>query len=345
MKKIRYVTHRPYGPLQKRIFNSLAYSFDIKFVIPSFISQTAPLVSLKKDVFTAINLLSLNIKAMFQMNNVLLDFIDCMFYPYELKHNNLIIEASTPLHIEMQWLEYPSYIWKLASRKEHGIIQKSDLVFTPNELMEKYYLSLGAKKTIVMPNYPLCSFKKEYDREITRERYCLSSDAQIALFVGGGHMREIYGLDLLLKSWQIIEKSVEKTYLFIVGPAPKDLSEQVKFLKLTHVISCGVMNSEQISQLIYDSTICLAPRTPGFPTNWYNDKDSTKISEYAAYSKPIIACGYHSSTQYHLTSQIPEEFAAGILRGLAGNVTRSVPHFWEDNITSLIYVIDDVLQN
>jgi len=87
--------------------------------------------------------------------------------------------------------------------------------------------------------------------------------------------------------------------------------------------------------------VCLAPRTPGFPKRFYDDKDSTKISEYAALEKPIVAAGYAPSSQYLLVDQTPRAFAEGIMKGLDGKITPPKPHHWEENEPWMLTWLED----
>jgi hypothetical protein len=96
-----------------------------------------------------------------------------------------------------------------------------------------------------------------------------------------------------------------------------------------------------VANWINGADLCVAPRTPGFSAAFYNDKDSTKISEYAAFKKPIVATCYSPSEQYLLVSPNPVEFAEGILKGIEGKINPSKPHFWEENELKLLRLLNN----
>ena len=144
-------------------------------------------------------------------------------------------------------------------------------------------------------------------------------------------MREIYGLEMMLESWKIVEEAQADAWLIVVGPLPSDWTAQkISALGLRRVKLVGWQNISILPNWIDASDVCLAPRTPGFPRMYYNDQDSTKIPEYAALRKPIVAAGYAPSSQYLLVECNHRAFAEGILQAFEGLVQGPTPHFWEE---------------
>lgn len=178
---------------------------------------------------------------------------------------------------------------------------------------------------------------------VWRNNQEIRPETMVAVFIGGGHMREIYGLDLLLESWRRVEAAQPDSLLLIIGPLPNDSDSQIRKLNLNHVKPLGVVPYAEVPEWIHIADCCSAPRTPGFPSMFYNDKDSTKISEYAALRKPIVATGYSPSNQYLLTEQNPAAFAEGILRCFDKLVSAATPHFWEDLEDNFLGIAQDAL--
>ena len=89
------------------------------------------------------------------------------------------------------------------------------------------------------------------------------------------------------------------------------------------------MNRKNVANWINCADLCVAPSTSGFSDYFYNFKDSTKISEYAALKKPIVATCYAPSRQYLSVEASPITFAEGIMNGLDGKVGPSEAHFWD----------------
>lgn len=343
--KIYFVTHRPTGAEQHRFILSLSKISDIKVIKPWFYSaQSIYLASLGRDVKTLLKLATLMLQTLPVRDVIFLDGIDSLVYPYFIKRNNLILEYSTLLSVEMRWLNYARVLCNFAFKVEKSLIQKSLLVICPNELMERYCIKLGAKQTCIMPNYPPRNFKVTVDAETWRKMFNVPPDSKVAIYVAGGRMREIYGMDLLLQSWKIVEKYENKVKLIIIGPVPFNyLQKQITHLNLSGVRPVGKQTNRDIPNWINIADVCLAPRTPGFPSNWYNDKDSTKISEYAALGKPIVAAGYSPSSQYLLVDSTLEALADGVLKAFDGKVRPAEPHFWEENEDRLLRAVKYVL--
>jgi len=335
VSKMYFVTHRPMGVEQRRFISSLSKVNDVRVIKPWFYSDySVYLISLKRDTKSLLTLASLALQTLPTRNPIFLDSIDVFVFSCLTKR--VILEFSTPLHVEMEWLGYKT-MCRLAHKMLDVIIKKSILVICANEVMRDYCVDLGNKETCIIPNYPRRDFKATTDAETWRTLHGISLDSKVAIFVSGGRMREIYGLDLLLQSWKLVEKRKENVMLIVIGPTPFDwLRNQVKRLGLNGIHTVGVQNYETIPNWINASDVCLAPRTPGFPSDWYNDKDSTKISEYAALEKPIVAAGYLPSSQYLLVDRTSEEFAEGILTAFDGKVKPSKPRFWEDNEDRLL---------
>ncbi len=193
-----------------------------------------------------------------------------------------------------------------------------------------------------MPNYPNKSFKATVDAQQWKISRKINVDAKIALFTGGVRLREIYGLDMLIDSWKMIEQSEENVLLVILGDDSIEyIKEKIRIENLKHVILPGKVSNSELANWINCADVCIAPRTPGFPVSFYNDKDSTKISEYAALQKPIVATGYEFSDQYFLTNQNFKEFGEGIMKGFDGQIKRSKPHFWEENELEFLRTLED----
>ena len=105
---------------------------------------------------------------------------------------------------------------------------------------------------------------------------------------------------------------------------------------MKRILLPGRGSGKDVANWINCADLCVAPRTPGFSSLFYNYKDSTKISEYAAFKKPILATCYAPSKQYLLVDPKPSAFAEGILKGIDGRIALSHPHFWEENELRLI---------
>lgn len=284
---------------------------------------------LHMNVGTVLSFVNLFAKSFTHFGPSIIDInaLSCMSLKSKKK---TVVDFRTPFPVELRWLGHKT-LSTIAQSVENSL-KDVDFVTASNELMAAYCYSLGAKKVQVVPNYPSKDFKATVENQEWRIIKKIPSDAKIAIFTGGVRLREIYGIDMLIETWKMIEQSEDHAYLIILGNDSIDyIKEKIKKENLKHVILPGKVSNSELANWINCADVCLAPRTPGFPSSFYNDKDSTKISEYAALKKPIIATGYEHSNQYLLTNQNFKEFGEGILKGFEGQVAPAVPHYWEEN--------------
>lgn len=339
-------THRPKGLYEQKFYYTLGKRFSVNFLSPNKSKDSRNLVylaTLNKNLSSFLRLVKLTLNSMVRIRQgiKIVDVIDSGFFPTPLE-KRIILMFKTPLHVEMQWLRYPKIVVNYMKFAQDMLIRKAQLVIVNNELMHRYCKKIGARKVIICPNYPMGKFKPTLSRKAWIAINGLAKNARIALFVGGGRMLEIYGLELLLRAWSFVEKEMSDAHLVIIGPAPifwiKQFAEKRKTKNVSVV---GPVPYDYLPNWINIADVCLSPRTPGFPTEFYNDKDSTKINEYAALSKPIVVCGYSPSPRYFLADQTPQDFAEGILRAFAGKVETATPHYWEENEPSIFEAINE----
>jgi glycosyltransferase involved in cell wall biosynthesis len=280
---------------------------------------------------TAIRLFSLASQLIFIGGPAHFDDIALFTFPF-LRSSRYILDFRCPLSLELSWLS-SRVLSKSVSIIERRAVNKAKGVTAPNEHMAALAKKLGAQETFVIPNYPLHAFSKITPIPNITETVDLPPDSEVVFFSGRSRLFEIYGFDMLLKAWRILEKERDNAHLVIASLAPSKqwVAQLKKQYKISRIKFLGWIDKQQLASWIQRAAVCLAPRTPGFPTHLYNDKDSCKISEYAAFSKPIVAAGYAPSEQYYLTFQTPTAFAEGIRKALRGELPLAVPHFWEEN--------------
>lgn len=252
---------------------------------------------------------------------------------------DLVVDFRMPLGPQLAWLGHPT-LASIVHRMENFIVD-GNLVIAPNEIIASMCREQGAVSVKVIPNYPTEDFKPTVSSRKWKVTHGFDPDGQVALFTGGIWIREIYGLDMLLKSWKLVENSMNAD-LVILGDLPNDyMHKMMQTLNIGRLYLPGRISLNDVANWVNCADVCLAPRTPGFPSSFYDDKDSTKISEYAALEKPIVAAGYAPSRQYLLVDQTPDAFAEGILKGLDGKITPPKPHYWEENEPWMLTWLED----
>jgi glycosyltransferase involved in cell wall biosynthesis len=250
-----------------------------------------------------------------------------------------VVDFRTPLSYELKWLRH-DFLSSIARIAENAL-RHVDLVTAVNERMARYCTELGVQKVQVIPNYPNKDFRCSIDADEWKIMNNLSPNNKVVLFSGGVRLREIYGLDLLLESWKIVESSNDYCSLVILGNDSTEYIENASHsLNLKRILLPGRVGKRDVANWINCSDVCVAPRTPGFSNAFYDDKDSNKISEYAALKKPVVATCYAPSEQYLLVSPNPVAFAEGIMKGLEGRVSPSKSHYWEENEPRLLQSLE-----
>jgi glycosyltransferase involved in cell wall biosynthesis len=253
---------------------------------------------------------------------------------------DLVVDFRTPFPLELAWLGHRSIA--SVARAFERILQDLNLVLATNEKIALLCKELGAVFVQVIPNYPTRSFKPTVEPEKWKSQHDLAPEDRVVLFTGGVRLREIYGLDLLLESWKLVENFETSCVLIILGDDSTNyIKRRMQSLNIRRLLLPNRVISNDVANWISCADVCLAPRTPGFPQHFYDDKDSTKISEYAALEKPIVAAGYAPSNQYLLVDQNPEALAEGIMKGLDGKINPPQPHYWENNEQLLLKLLDD----
>lgn len=333
-KRVGLITIRsPPPPRYDKILKSISKVAHVQLVTGTLF----PTIHLRMNAGTVLAYLALSGKSIRWKRPALLDVVaaPCVLLGDK---NSLVVDFRTPFPSELEWLGH-RFLASLA-RTFEKTLKSVNLAFAANEKMALMCKELGVKSVQVIPNYPTRNFRPTIKPEEWKTMQGLRATDRIVLFTGGERLREIYGLDLLLDCWKSVE-AADPSYLVILGDDSLCyIREKSRLLKIKHVLLPGRVNIGDVANWINCADVCLAPRTPGFPQHFYDDKDSTKISEYAALRKPIVAAGYSSSNQYLLVDQTPEALAEGILKGLNEKIDLPTPHFWEENEPIMLSLLE-----
>jgi hypothetical protein len=324
-KEIRLVTLRSPVPARYyKMFNSLRKNFNASLVTGTL----AHTLHLRLNLGTFLSYVNLFKKNIFNSNPTLID-VNALSSLVNLE-KGLVVDFRTPLSYELKWLGH-NFLSLLAEASEKRL-KDIRLVFAANEHMARYCTELGAKEVKVIPNYPTMNFKSTVESKEWKLKNSVSPTDSIVLFTGGVRVKEIYGAKLLLESWKLVENSIDFGTLVVLGDDSIDyIANLARLLKIKRILLPGRLNVASVANWINCSSVCVAPRTPGFSNLFYNHKDSTKISEYAVFKKPIVATCYAPSEQYLLVNPDPISFSEGIMKGLEGKINPSISHFWEEN--------------
>jgi glycosyltransferase involved in cell wall biosynthesis len=263
-----------------------------------------------------------------------LDGIDVFITPF-MRGAEFVHDYHVPLVPELIWLGHIP-VAAIARTLLPDSIRKAKAIIAPNWRMLAHaadYAKLP-EDFYVIPNYPLKRFYVNIKQEEAKVRLSLPHDKQIVLFVGGGRLKEIYGVDLLFDTWRELRRKVPNAMLYVLGPVRKMglRPEAIKELRRKNIVFPGVIPHKDVPIWIASADLCVSQRTPGFPVDWYNIRDSLKLSEYALFEKPIVAAGYLPGPDYISANTTVESYSKAILSGLRGEAPKPTPHTWEENL-------------
>ncbi len=281
---------------------------------------------------SAFSMLHLGITAFRNRMPIHLDGIDVFIMPF-LRRAEFIHDYHVPLVPELNWLGYRP-LAAVARAFLPDSMRKAQAIIAPNSQMLAHAGQYGRlPETFIVPNYPPRSFHVKMSTEEARVQLKLPENHQIALFVGGGRIREIYGLDLLIESWRKVIKKEPNATLYVLGPNDNlgINGKSRRSLEKKGIVFPGVTPHSQIPIWISAADICLSQRTPGFPVQFYNIHDSIKLSEYAVFEKPIVTAGYLPCSDYLSADTTSDSYSEAILAGLRGQAPKPTPHTWEEN--------------
>lgn len=334
-RTVALVTLRaPVPPRYSKMLSSLSKMFRTTLITGTVV----PTMHLTMDFGTVFSYGNLFTKLLHNKKPTIIDVNALASARLTLK-KNMAVDFRTPLSYELKWLGHHSL--SSFARIIETALKDVALVTTTNELMAGYCGQLGAQNIHVIPNYPTKDFAPSIKAENWKTEHSLSPNEHVVLFSGGVRLREIYGLNLLLESWKIVEDSRDDCTLVILGDDSVDYTKILsRSLGIERLFLPGRVGMKVVANWINCADLCVAPRTPGFSNVFYNDKDSNKISEYAALKKPIVATSYAPSDQYLLVDPNPAAFAEGIMKGLDGTLRAAQPHFWEENESRLLRLLE-----
>ena len=261
-----------------------------------------------------------------------IDGIDIFVAPF-WKRGNFLLDYHVPMVPELNWLKM-WYLVKYTSLLLPGVIKSSKVIIAPNKQMLAHAATYGkVKHGYIIPSYPQREFRINTNQESARKKLNIPMDSRMALSVCAGRLREIYGFDLLLKTWLEVRKRLNGIKLYLVGSLSSlNLdNEVVKKWKALDIHLVGRVPHREVPHWIAASDVCLSQRTPGFPLQFYDIYDSFKLSEYAAFEKPIVAAGYSECEDVLAADTTIDSFSEAIIAAFKGKAPIPKPHFWEEN--------------
>ena len=267
-----YMIPRPMGSsLFLKIFNRISYyikEYDLLTII--FKEKKYNIIQVRNDVFGA--LLALHIKRKYNI-----PFVFQYSFPKEA--------------YKVQKLEkrYSYYFGKFEGYITKYILRKADLIFPISKWMEEELIKEDIPKSKMMPlpmgvNYELFSSKK--DGSEIREQYNLNN-VQVILYIGV--MDKLRELSLLIHAFSKIREHRDNIKLLMVGDGNDKTNLEELSIKLgmnKDVIFTGQVPYFDVPYFIAAVDVCLSPVPP---LSIYKVSSPTKLFEYMAMGKPVVA--------------------------------------------------------
>ena len=198
-------------------------------------------------------------------------------------------------------------------------VPKVDGLFVISTALKDYFLSLGvSKEKIKIINMTVDSNRFKNLKKQSTEKY-------IAYCGTASNNKD--GVDELIKSFAIVNKSHPEVKLYIIGDTPQknDISGNLKLIEnlgiKNSVVFTGLVSAEKIPQILKDATILALDRPDslqaqcGFPT---------KLGEYLLTENPVVVTKVGDITRFLKDGQTallsqernPQEFSSKLIWAL-----------------------------
>ncbi|NHI92337.1 MAG: hypothetical protein EAX96_07520 [Candidatus Lokiarchaeota archaeon] len=239
------------------------------------------------------------------------------------RKKKIIYDLRTPYALFMSYMPKLSKFSFLAHIFESKIIKKADLVFAANRYFAEYARRKGAKKVIVIPNYPHLSFQPKYTKDEWKKKNNIPQNKRIILYLGN---LEKFDSELVLP---LMKTDFKDLILLALGANAEFLRKKVSSDIKDRVFIFDSRPYNEIPDWINISDVCLSTitKSKGLVSN---DEDIWKISEYASLKKPIIVSGLMPSNKYQLIKNDLESLKKALKNVFDGNYNIIEPKFWEN---------------
>lgn len=288
-----------------------------------------------------------NIRPGFSWKKVICDFF--MFFkvfslalrkPYQVIH---AVEESVFIALFLKFLFKIPYIYDMDSSLSQQIVEKypawaflsplleffekiavkrSEVVITVCDSLTGFVGKYNPKRLVTLRDVSLLNGVKEENQSDLRVELGMSNNL-IVMYVGN---LEVYqGIDLLIESFALALKEMDKADLVVIGGAPSDIE---KYKSKSSVLGIG------------DRVHFLGPRPVGVLTNYLSQADilvsprikggntPMKLYSYLHSGKAVLATDLPTHTQIldrsvaMLSAPIPTEFSKGMLSLMQNSALR-----------------------
>jgi glycosyltransferase involved in cell wall biosynthesis len=335
--KVVYIALDPLKyPRIKKHASSLKKLDWVKFevMLPKFRIVPRGAGLLKRLFFAVANYLAVFLQVFFVKADLfwVANCPDILAIPLALRRKKYLLEYRSPWSIEVEaefgkgpWVQLIAIIENAALRNALAI------TLTTSKLSEK--VNILGKPIFVIPNFSTKDFKAQITADDFRQKHGVKNDEKIVLFVG--KLTHVEGADMFPTIIEEVLKKVSCVF-WIVGDGP--LLPFLKTLKNKFgdmIKLFGWQPYEKVPNFINAADVCIVPRHASKHSQFYNEENLFKITEYMFFSKPIVACGIAESSQYLLVKE--NEMVEAIIQAMKGKTPVSTPKMWEEHSEKKIF--------
>ncbi len=180
-------------------------------------------------------------------------------------------------------------LWRIAGLIERELTIHATVVFTANTPLAVRARRWGAKRVVVIPNYPPESFRPSVTREEMRRRLGLSDEPTVLYL---GKISRLEGVGLLKRVISETCAEIPNARFLVVGDGPElnSLTSHVRARGLSdRVIFTGWVPHSQVPDYIVASDLCILPRLWTSFSPYTTPENILKVNEYLAVGRPVIA--------------------------------------------------------
>lgn len=196
------------------------------------------------------------------------------------------------------------------------ILPRADHIFVQSEQMKEDISAMGISEEKMTP-VPMGVSLEEISNRLTEIGSQVHANGRAVLYLGT--LNKVRKMDFLIKVFHKVRHQLPNAKLYIVGGAddPSDeqiLKDEAKRLGISHaIIFTGYLPMKEAWRYVSEADVCVSPF---YPTPILNSTSPTKLIEYMALGKAVVANNHPEQ------SLIISESGAGIC----------VP--WEENAFS-----------
>jgi glycosyltransferase involved in cell wall biosynthesis len=244
---------------------------------------------------------------------------DIIGIPLLFKRGVLIYDVRSPWAASVRGTFGSRPLSKIAQFVETALTRGADLVLSVNVPLATRARRFGAKRVVVVPNYPLSSFGPSRSREDMRRALELG-DSPTVMYVG--KLSVIGGVELLQDVIHNVSKKCRRAKFLIVGGGPQERA--FKRFVATHGLDDNVVfvdwiPHKEVANYINAADLCLYPHMRDGYSDYIGLGSVLKVSEYLAVGKPVVVSkmGEFVDAQFPLIPVDPSEMAETVVSFLS----------------------------